>query len=75
MTENRIMRISAAGAYARGLGGQLLHPDPEPEAIARLCKEIQATWGPEEFIERRSYQEPVSPRRRMFMRERRGRQQ
>lgn len=71
MTENRIMRISASGAYARGLGGQLLHPDPDEQTIAQLCREIQATWPPEEFIERRSYQEPVSPRRRMFMRARR----
>lgn len=73
MTDRNVMRISAAGAYARGLGGQLLHPDPDEEAIARLCKEIQQTWPPEEFVERRSYQEPVSPRRRMFMRKAAGR--
>jgi len=75
MTENRIMRISSAGAYARGLGGQLLHPDPEPEDIERLCREIQATWQPEEFIERRSYQPPVSNRRIAKMREMRARKQ
>ena len=69
------MQITNESAKARGLGGLWLQPDPEPEVIARICKEIQATWGPEEFVERRSYQEPVSPRRRMFMRERRGRQQ
>ena len=66
------MQITTESAKSRGLGGLWVHPDPEPEAIARLCKEIQATWGPEEFVERRSYQEPVSPRRRLFMRERRG---
>jgi len=65
------MQITNESAKSRGLGGLWLQPDPEPQDIARLCKEIQATWGPEEFVERRSYQEPVSPRRRMFMRERR----
>lgn len=69
------MQITNESAKARGLGGLWLQPDPEPEDIARMCQEIQATWPPEEFIERRSYQEPVSPRRRMFMRERRMRQQ
>ena len=67
------MQITNESAKARGLGGLWLQPDPEPEDIARMCREIQATWPPEEFIERRSYQEPVSPRRRMFMRERRQR--
>lgn len=69
------MQITNESAKARGLGGLWLQPDPDEETIARLCKEIQATWPPEEFVERRSYQEPVSPRRRMFMRERRVRQQ
>lgn len=66
------MQITNEDAKSRGLGGLWLQPDPEPEEIARMCREIQATWEPEEFIERRSYQEPVSPRRRMFMRDRRG---
>ena len=68
------MQITNESAKARGLGGLWLHPDPDEETMARLCKESQATWPPEEFVERRSYQEPVSPPRRMFMRERRMRQ-
>lgn len=67
------MQISNESAKSRGLGGLWLQPDPEPEDIARLCREIQATWQPEEFIERRSYQEPVSVRRRLKIREMRGR--
>lgn len=67
------MRVSNEHAASRGLGGLWLHPNPEPWDIERMCREIQATWPPEEFVERRSYQEPVSPRRRMFMRQRRER--
>lgn len=58
-------------AKARGLGGSWLHPDPTTEDIARMCKEIQATWPPEEFIERRKYQFGVSAKKRMRQRERR----
>lgn len=65
------MRISKKTAAHRGLGGLWLHPDPTPDLISQLCKEIQSRWAPEEFLERRSYQEPVSERRRMSLRKRR----
>lgn len=64
------MRIRSETAKARGLGGLWMNPDPTPSDIARMCKEIQATWPPEEFLERRSYQAGVSARKRMLMRER-----
>lgn len=67
------MQISNEDAKSRGLGGLWLRPDPEPEDIERLCREIQATWPPEEFLERRSYQPPVSNRRIAKMRETRAR--
>lgn len=66
-----VMRIETDDAKARGLGGLWVNADPTPEEIAEFCRSIQATWPPEEFVERRSYQEPVSPRRRMNMRLRR----